>query len=73
MDGMKGIGDRIGMVGDLAKTRSFPLICVHLSRAVEWDMGVNGADWAGFRAILVVLAGRWEDLGERRLELGNRV
>ena len=29
-----------------------------------WVVGVNGADWADLGVILVVLAGRWEDLRE---------
>ena len=37
-----GIGYEVGIAAILAKSRSFPLISVHLSRALGWDMGVNG-------------------------------
>ena len=32
----------------LSKTRSFPLISCHLSRAVGWLVGVNGGELSGF-------------------------
>ena len=37
-----------GMVGILAKSRLFPLISVHLSRAGMWDVGVNGGGLGAF-------------------------
>ena len=48
MKGMGRMGDCDGMVAILAKTRSFPLISVHLSRALGWDLGVNGGGEGGF-------------------------
>ena len=51
MDGQDGmVGPRIkyGVTGIFAKILSFPLICVHLSRAVEWVMGANGGVAGGF-------------------------
>ncbi len=57
---MDGIGYWSGMVGIFEESRSFPLISVYLSRAGSR----MGAARASLGAILVVLAGRWEDLGE---------
>ena len=61
---MKGIAgwsfDPDGVAGKSAKILSFPLISFHLSRAV----GRYGGELRGFLgAELMVLAGRWEDLG----------
>ncbi len=36
------------MVVILGKSRSFPLIFVHLSRASEWDVGMNGGSAGSF-------------------------
>ena len=57
MKGMGRMGDWGGMAAILAKSRLFPLISGHLSRAGMCDMGVNGGGLGGFGAILVVLAG----------------
>ena len=38
------MGDWDGMVEILAKSRSFPLTSVHLSRTFGWDLGVNGGE-----------------------------
>ena len=55
-----------GMVEILAKSRSFPLISVYLSRALGWVVGVNGGGLGGFGGDIGGFGGRDErDLGER--------
>ena len=60
---MKGIG----IAGILGKTCLFPLISVHLSRALGWPVRVNGGGLVGLGEKMVVLTGWREDLGERYL------
>ena len=45
---MNGIGYGVGIAAILAKCRSFPLISVHLSRALGWVVAVNGGGLDGF-------------------------
>ncbi len=46
--GWTGLWIGIGRRGFFGKSRSFPLISVHLSRTLGWDLGVNGGGLSGF-------------------------
>ena len=58
MKGMERIGYEVGTAAILAKTLSFLLISVYLSRAWSGLWGRMGAARAVLGAILVVLAGQ---------------
>ena len=61
------IGYEVGIAAILAKSRSFPLISVHLSRALGWDMGVNGGGLGLFGGDIGGFGGHLRGLGERCL------
>ena len=63
------IGDWVGMAGIFGKSRSFPLISGHLSRALGWDVGENGGGECGFGGDIHGFGGLVSGLAERRLEL----
>ena len=52
-----------GMVEILAKSRSFPLISVHLSRALGWVVGANGGGEGGFGGDIGGFGGRVKGFG----------
>ena len=54
------------MAAILAKTLSFPLISVYLSRALGWDVGVNGGGEGDFGRDIGGFGGPVGGFGERR-------
>ena len=64
---MERIGCEVGIAAILAKSRSFPLISVYLSRALGRDVAVNGGGLGGFGGEIGGFGWPVRGLEERRL------
>ena len=60
---MERIECEVGTAAILAKSRSFPLISVHLSRAGMRDVGANGGGLGGFGGDIGGFGGRLRGFG----------